>query len=283
MRGHSLVKAAADVDINVLGPLARSARDLQLALDALAGPDMLDSRLTLNLPAPRARRLRDLRIAVWSQEPGQATSHETTAAIEALASQLESEGVEVSRTARPIFDPVAAYRLYVALLEATLSAQDTAEESARKRARKTQLRIDDMSIEALTLRATDMPHREWLRLNEQRHEIRRAWTAFFDSWDVLLCPAFAIPAFPHMHAGTTWERGCSVDGCDIAYNDMLFWPGITSGIYLPASVAPIGTSNEGLPIGVQIVGPLYGDRTTIQVAGFIEQMGHGFIAPSGWE
>jgi Asp-tRNA(Asn)/Glu-tRNA(Gln) amidotransferase A subunit family amidase len=54
---------------------------------------------------------------------------------------------------------------------------------------------------------------------------------------------------------------------EIPYNDMLFWPGLTCGFHLPASVAPIGVSKAGLPIGVQIVGPLYGDRTTIQVAG----------------
>ncbi|HWF65724.1 MAG TPA: amidase [Acidobacteriaceae bacterium] len=283
MRGHSVAETAAPDDINVLGPLARSARDLQLALDSLCGPDTLDTGLVLNLPKPRARRLQDLRIAVWSQESGQATSNEITAAIEALAMRLERDGAEVSRTARPAFDSLAAYRLYVALLEAALSAWDSEEESTRKRTRKAQLRLDDMGTEALTLRATNMTHHEWLRLNEERHKICHAWAQFFDRWDVLLCPAFAVPALPHMQKGTTWERSYSVDGREIAYNDMLFWPGITCGFYLPASVAPVGKSSEGLPIGVQIVGPLYGDRTTIQVAAFIEQMGHGFVAPPGWE
>lgn len=283
MRGHSLVETIAPMDINALGSLARSARDLQLALDALGGPDTLDTGLTLNLPKPRACELQDLRIAVWSQEPGQATSNETTVAIEMLATQFERDGAEGSRTARPAFDSLAAYHLYIALLEAALSAGDSEQELTRKRTRKTQLRVDDTSIEAFTLRATDITHREWLRLNEERHNICRAWAQFFDRWDVLLCPAFAVPAFPHMQKGTTWERSYSVDGYDIAYNDMLFWPGITGSFYLPASVAPIGKSSEELPIGVQIVGPLYGDRTTIQVAAFIEQMGHGFVPPPGWE
>lgn len=283
MRGHSLVNATSPVDITVLGPLARSARDLQLALDALAGPDPLDTRMTLNMPEPHAHRLRDLRIAVWSQEPGQATSSEITIAIETLAAQLEREGAQVSRTARPNFDPVDAYRLYIALLEAALGARDSEEELARKRAAKAQLRSDDMRTDAFSLRAVDMSHSEWLRLNEQRHQIRRAWAAFFDQWDVLLCPAFAAPALPHMREGATHERNYTIDGNNIAYNDMLFWPGITCGYYLPASVAPIGRSSEGLPIGVQIVGPLYGDRTTIHVAALIEQAGHNFVAPPGWE
>ncbi len=282
MRGYSMVNAAAPVDISVLGPLARSARDLRLALDALAGPDPLDTRMTLNLPEPRARKLRDFRIAVWPQESGQATSYQTMTAIEELAAQLEREGAEVSRVARPDFNPVEAYRIYVTLVEAALSARDSEEELARKRAAKAQLTADDMSTNAMSLRATDMTHHEWLRSNEQRHKIRRAWAAFFEEWDVLLCPAFAVPALPHMQEGATWERSYSVDGGNIAYNDMLFWSGITGAYHLPSSVAPIGRSSEGLPIGVQIVGPLYGDRTTIEVAALIEQAGHAFIAPPGW-
>ena len=278
-RGHSMANTVAAVDITVLGPLARSARDLRLALDALAGPDPLDTRLTLNLPEPRATRLRDLRIAVWSHEPGQATSCDTTAAIEALAAQLEREGAKVDREARPDFDSAEAYHLYVTLVETALSARDSEDELKRKRAAKAKLDPNDVRTDALSLRATDMGHLEWLRLNERRHQIRRAWAAFFEQWDVVLCPAFAVPALPHMQEGATWERSFVVDGRKIDYNDMLFWPGIASGFYLPASVAPIGRSKEGLPIGVQIVGPLYGDRTTIQVAELIEQAGHGFVAP----
>lgn len=283
MRGHSMMNAASPVDITVLGPLARSARDLRLALDALAGPDPIDTLLTTKLPEPRVRRLQDLRVAVWSQEAGQATSEDITEAIDALAAQFEQMGAEVSRTARPAFDPVEAYRLYVLLVEAALSARDSAEELARKRAAKAQLAKDDMRTNAVSLRATDMSHNEWLRLNERRHQIRRAWAAFFNQWDVLLCPAFAVPALTHMQEGATWERNYSVNGKKIAYNDMMFWPGLTCGYYLPASVAPIGRSREGMPIGVQIAGPLYGDRTTIQVAEWIEQAGHGFVAPAGWE
>lgn len=283
MRGHSMASAASPIDITVLGPLARSGRDLRLALDALAGPDPLDSLLSVQLPSPRVQRLQDLRIAVWSHEPGQATSAEITDAIENLANQLEREGAEVNRTARPSFDPLEAYRLYLMLVETALSVRDSDKELARKRAAKAALREDDRSTNAVSLRATDMAHHEWLRLNETRHHIRRAWSAFFDQWDVLLCPPFAVPAMPHIQEGATWQRAYSVDGKEIAYNDMLFWPGLTCGYYLPASVAPIAKSREGLPIGVQIVGPLHGDRMTIQVAEWLEQMGHTFSAPPGWD
>jgi amidase len=281
-RGQSLTNATAITDISVLGPLARSARDLSLALNALAGPDPIETDLTLNLPEPRADALRDLRIAVWAEEPGQATSGETTALIEALAAELERAGAKVSRTARPAIDSGEAYQLYLTLLDAAWSGRIPEDVLARRREEKARLRPDDASADAVMLRATDLSHRDWLKLNERRHQIRRAWAAFFRDWDVLLCPAFAVPALPHMQQGATSERTYTVDGRTIPYNDMLFWPGITCGYHLPASVAPIGMSTSGLPIGVQIVGPLYGDRTTIRVAELIEQAGHGFVAPPGW-
>ncbi|MBV8615368.1 MAG: amidase, partial [Acetobacteraceae bacterium] len=191
-------------------------------------------------------------------------------------------GATLSRTARPAIDPTEAYRVYLALLNAAWSARVPEEELARQRAAKARLRPEDASADAVMLRAVDLSHRDWLHLNERRHQIRRAWAAFLREWDVLLCPAFATPALPHMQQGATWERTHTIDERAIPYNDMLFWPGITCGFHLPASVAPIGLSATGLPIGVQIVGPLFGDRTTIQVAELIEQAGHGFSAPPGW-
>ena len=85
-----------------------------------------------------------------------------------------------------------------------------------------------------------MSHRAWLRLNERRHRLRRAWTGFFRDQDVLLCPTIATAAFRHMQEGETWERRITIEGRDMAYNDMLFWPGLIGGYHLPATVAPMG-------------------------------------------
>ncbi|HVC63491.1 MAG TPA: amidase family protein [Acetobacteraceae bacterium] len=126
-----------------------------------------------------------------------------------------------------------------------------------------------------------MTHRTWLGLNEQRAKYRRAWSAFFQEWDVLLCPPIATAALPHMQEGNTWDRTVPVNGRAIPYNDMLFWPGLTDGYHLPASIAPLGFTRAGLPLGVQIAGPIYGDRTTIAVAGMLGQAWLGFKAPDG--
>jgi amidase len=283
-RGQAaLVPAAGISDISVIGPLARSARDLAPALEVIAGPDPVQDVGRVVLPPPRAVHLPDLRIAVWSSEPGQATDTETAAQIDALADFLEREGATVSRTARPGFDVTEAFHLFLRLLATALSGPATEDMLQRLRDAKARRPADDMSCDAIFERTVDMTHREWLHLNERRFQIRRIWGQFFREWDVLLCPVIATPALPHMQQGETWERRIIVDGRTIRYNDMLFWPGITCAFHLPASVAPLGASKAGLPIGVQIVGPFHGDRTTIHVAELLERHWRGFVPPPGWE
>ncbi|HME23356.1 MAG TPA: amidase [Acetobacteraceae bacterium] len=282
-RGQSLVPIAAMTDIAVIGPLARSATDLLLALDVIAGADPVQDVGTVMLPPPRAMRLSELRIAVWSSEPGQETDAETTMHIEALADFLEREGAQVSRIARPGFDVTEAFHIYVRLLTAALSGRASEELLAHMRAEKARRPADDMSAAAFFFRSVDMTHREWLHLNERRFQIRRSWGTFFRDWDVLLCPVITTAALPHMQQGETWERQVTVNGRTIPYNDMLFWPGITCAFHLPASTAPIGSTAAGLPIGVQIVGPFHGDRTTIHVAGLLERHWRSFVPPPGWE
>jgi amidase len=282
-RGHSPGPSAAPPDIAVIGPLARSARDLAQALDAIAGPDPLDAGYALALPPPRVTEPHGLRVAVWAREPGQATDPETSALIEAVGRHLADSGAEVSFEARPAFNATEAFHLYLTLLDAALSARIPPAFLEQKRQGKAALRPDDMSATAVMLRAVDLSHSEWLRANDRRAHIRRAWGAFFQCWDVLLCPVFATPALPHMRSERTWERHVPVDGRDVAYDELLFWPGITCGFHLPASVAPIGLSAAGLPIGVQIVGPWYGDRVTLSVADMLERTWRDFVPPPGWE
>ena len=276
--GDPANSAAAATDIAVLGPMARSAADLATALEVLARPDPAETGLALALPAPRATTLRGLRVAVWAEEKGHETDAETVAKLEELAAFLEREGAVVSRGARPGFDATEAFHLYLRLLDAAWSARNSEEFLMEKRRAAAMLHPEDMSADAIMVRAVDMPHRVWLGLNEQRHRLRRAWSAFFRDWDVLLCPVIATAALPHMRDGQTWERRVTVGAREVPYNDMLFWPGLTGGFHLPATVAPLGFTAAGLPLGVQVVGPVYGDRGTVAVAGMLEAGWLGFQA-----
>jgi amidase len=280
--GDPATSSAAGTDISVPGPIARSASDLAVALDILAGPDPDETLLTLNLPAPRFSSLKQMRVAVWAEQPGQVTERETTAKLLELADRLEREGATVSRTARPAFDPTEAYHLYLRLLDCAWSGRTPEEVLVRKRERVAALPVDANSADDIMIRMVDVTHRTWLGLNEKRFQWRRLWSAFFREWDVLLCPVIATAALPHRQDGATWDRKITIDGKEIAYNDMLFWPGLTCGYHLPASVAPMGLTKAGLPLGVQIAGPIYGDRTTIAAAALLEQAGLSFKPPPGW-
>jgi len=100
---------------------------------------------------------------------------------------------------------------------------------------------------------------------------------------VFLCPVGASPAQPHDHAGERWERSITVNGHRVPATDQMFWAGISCFYLLPATAVPLGFSPDGLPIGVQIVGAQYADRTTIEVAKMLETGWHGFVPPPGWE
>jgi amidase len=278
-RGHSTVDAAAMTDISVIGPMARSSRDLATALEIITGPDPDDSGLGFVLPPARTTRITELRVAVWSHEAGQATDRETVALIERAGRFLAAEGATVSFDARPAFDPAAAYHLFLSLLDAALGARMPPAMVERRRAAKAALRAGDLSANAVMLRATGMEHGTWLALHERRAKMRLAWSAFFRDWDVLLCPVIATPALAHQHEGDMASRELDIDGRTVSYSELLFWPGITCGFHLPASVAPLGLSGAGLPIGVQIAGPLHGDLTTLAVAGMLEQRWRGFTPP----
>ena len=277
--GDPATSPAAPVDIAVIGPMARSARDLAVALDVLAGPNPDETELTYVLPRPRVTDLKALRVAVWSHEPGHETGAETVAAIEALADSLERRGVTVSRAARPAFDATEAFHLYLQALDSGWSARETEAILKDKRDKLTRLDPDDMTADAVMIRATDMPHAVWLAMNERRMKFRRLWSAFFREWDVMLSPVITTAALPHMREGAPWERHLTVNGRQVAYNDMLFWPGLTAGFHLPATVAPMGFTQAGLPLGVQITGPLYGDRMTLMAAALLEQAGCVFRPP----
>ncbi len=283
-RGHAPVAdVAAPTDIAVIGPLARSAEDLQIAFAIEAGPDETETAMSYNLPAPRVAGLKGLRVAVWPEDAATHTDNEISEQILALARHLKREGAKVSLAARPGFDPATGYEVYTKLLLAALSRGLNAEERVALTARVAGYAPDDRSRRAIGDRALIMRHDEWLHVNEQRHKIRRAWGAFFHEWDVLLCPVHALPALPHRHDAPTRDLRIAINGEETPWNDMVFWPGITCGFLLPASVAPLGMTKAGLPVGVQIVGPLFGDRTTLAVARMLEKSWRGFEPPPGYE
>ena len=281
--GQALRGNVSQADISVIGPLARSADDLMLGLDALAGPDDIEAQgWKLDLAPARATRFADLRVAVMTDHPLSEVDTSITGKIEELTTFLAKQGARVSSTARPDFDLAHAHRLYITLLRATTSARLDEEAMSVWREEAARHSQDDGSYLALMARGNTLLHRDFLRGNEMRQRMRRAWAEFFRDWDLLLCPAAASPAQKHDHEGQRWERTIEVNGHRVPATDQMFWAGISCFFLLPATVAPLGLAPSGLPVGVQIIGPQFGDRTTITFARMLESAWQGFTPPSEW-
>jgi amidase len=282
-RGHALPGYVAQSDISVIGPLARSADDLALALDAMAGPDHIDGvGYRLALPAPRKKELREFKVAIMLDDPNAEVDRAVQERLTALAEFLRKKRVKVSDRARPDIDTGHANEVYIALLRAATSGRQPDDMFQRGLEMASTLKPDDQSYFARMTRANVMHHRDWLRYNEERHRMRLKWAAFFEDYDLLLCPAASSAAFPHDHEGERWERTIEVNGKRVPATDQLFWAGYSCLVYLPATVAPAGFTKGGLPVGVQIVGPQYGDRTCIAFAKLLEREFQAFVPPSGY-
>ena len=281
--GHALPGIVTTSDITVAGPLARSADDLALELGIIAGPDAIEAQgWRLDLKPCTKTKISDFKIAVMLSDPCSEVDQPVQDEIGKLAEFLASRGATVSFTARPDFSTKEAFDVYIGLLRAATSRAQSEEVFAQNRRIVAELDPNDQSYYARMLRAYVMPHRQWLEINERRHHMRHAWARFFGEWDLFLCPAAASAAFPHDQEGERHNRTVAVNGKRVPTTDQLFWAGYSGAFYLPGTVAPIGLSPDGLPIGVQIVGPQYGDYTTIAFAKLLEQDYRAFTPPPGY-
>ena len=282
-RGQALPGRLAPSDISVIGPMGRSAEDLELGLAAMAGPDEIDGAgWRLALPAPRRKALRQYKVAVMLTDPNSEVDAEVQGRLQTLADFLAKQRVTVSDRARPDVDTAEAQRVYIQLLRAATSGRQTAEEFERNLEIARRLPPGDESYYARIARANTMSHRDWLAANEARHRMRWKWAEFFKEYDLLLCPAAASAAFPHDQQGERHERTIEVNGHRVPTTDQLFWAGFSGLAYLPSTVAPAGFTPAGLPVGVQIVGPQYGDRACIHFARLLEREYQGFVPPPGY-
>jgi amidase len=282
--GQALQGRVATQDITVIGPLARSADDLELALKIIAGPDAIDARgWRLSLPPSSKKSLREFKVAVMLSADTAEVDCSVQDRIQAVADFMAKNKAKVSDTARPEIDTAKAHRVFIHLVRAATSGRQTDEVFARHLAAARDVKADDTRYEAWMVKGNTMSHREWHDWNEQRHKMRLAWDAFFHEYDLLLCPAGATAAFPHNQKGERWERMLSVNGKPQPSTTQMFWAGFMGMAGLPSTVAPAGLTAEGLPVGVQIVGPQYGDLTCIRLAQLLEKEYQGFVAPPGYE
>jgi amidase len=240
-------------DLAVVGPMARSAEDLALSMEILAGPNLLNAPgWRLELPPARMKSLSELRVAIWADDPMAPVSGEIVERLQNIGSKLANLGAKVSDTARPAFAAKDAHEAYTGILFGITGGP-----------------------------ASDLKYFEYTLLHGRRGGFRMAWQQFFREWDVLLCPISTTPAFPQDQSDLN-ARMLMINGEARPYFEQVFWAGLATLCYLPSTVFPTGLSKGGLPIGVQAMGAEFDDRTTIEFARLMANELGGYQPPPGF-
>jgi amidase len=277
----------AAVVMGVQGPLARSAEDLELALDVAAGPEVgEDTAWRLSIPPARRDRLSEFRIAMLPPIDWLPVDVEIAAALDDLGSRLGRLGCRV-KAAKPdaLGDHREHYALYLTLLAAVTSARVPAEQ---RRARLSVMRTRDDEWSRALQRGIESGAPDYVAWGGQRERYRDAWRAFFREWDVLLAPAFFVPAYPHWDkpwpdTPASIARTLDVNGEPALEELGLVYPSVATLAGQPATAFPRGLTRGGLPIGLQAIGPYLEDRTPIRFAALVARELGGFTPPPGYD
>ena len=283
-RGHTpppFPPLPLDRDLAVIGPMARSAADLSLLLDTIAGPDPLDAGTGYKLALPPARHagFKGFRVLVVDTDPVMPTDRVVRGTINALAANLEKAGVKVERNSPLLPNFAESSRLYMRMLLSFLGAFFPPEVYAGAQAAAAALPASATSLGAERLRGLVQSHRNWLMDDGARARLRAQWRELFKTYDAVICPIMPTPAYPHDHSDDQEKRRIRIDDKEHVYPDQLAWPGIATLPGLPSTALPTGFSPDGLPVGVQIVGPWLEDRTPLKLAELIEREFGGFKPP----
>ena len=278
-KGHALEGWYGDVDIAVAGPLARTAEDLTLAYDALAGPNPFDaSQWRLNLPADRRERLSEFTVALKLGDPAAPVDQAYLDALAVFADRLEAAGATVIRDRLPQIDSEAHFMLYLRLLGAALSVGMSDADAAAAVAPYADAPDDVKRIGGTRMSGTQLTHRDWLSLDNQRRIARMAFDAFFANVDVIIAPVASSAAFPKDEAGLRAFRRFPVNNVNQLENTQLFWSGYSGVVGIPSVVGPMAQIG-GLPVGYQAICGHGRDHTCLAFARAVEREIVGYTPP----
>jgi len=251
-----------DADINVFGPIARGAEDLDLLLGVLAGPEP-DRALgwRLELPAARRREAADYRVGVWFDAPDMPIDRDELAILRHAADALADAGARVE-DAHPQVDFAEQRDLFHRMIMGAVAPT-----------------MDDAEL----AEAMSGSHLAWLRDDRERARLRAVWARWFEDYDALLCPVLPVPAFPHDQERDMMSRTLTVNGVEEPYLVVTNWAGLIGVVGLPAAVPPVGRTPAGLPVGLQVVTASLRDREAVHLAGIVAAVsGGGYDVPPGF-
>jgi amidase len=275
-------------DLATPGPMARTAEDLNIMLDLLAAPGpLMGDCWTLTLPEAPQKTLGDFKVLLWTQDPMSPIDGELQAAYDELAGHLKAQGVEVTVGAPEGMSLATFVPTYMNLLGSVLSgtlkpAQRRVTAVIAKIAAKFGKKMKlGPHVDKLLTGMTQV-HADWLKNHEGRLRIARKAEKIFDKYDLVLTPVVHVPAFKHQPKPAMHKRRLHVNGMPGPYTDIFMWIAPATLMGLPATSAPVGSTKNGLPVNVQILGRKYHDKTTIKFASLLEKSFRGFVKPEGY-
>jgi amidase len=223
-------------------------------LSVTAGPENQAAKAySWALSPPRHTRLEDIRAGFVLDHDLAPVSGEVTALLSDAVDALVRAGATVVEGWPDGVDPVRNYESFGFHVQAFFAFQQPGEDFAKLS--------------------------EFMDQESRRMAARAAWNRYFNDIDVFLCPANFTPAFPHDTRPFEQRTIATPESEERPYNDQAFWVSHASLPGLPAVVAPIGRTPGGLPVGAQIVGPLYEDNTAITFAELLGDVIGGYEPP----
>ncbi|MBM0170437.1 amidase family protein [Altererythrobacter sp. C41] len=230
---------AHDGALSIAGPLARNADDLALLL-----------QLTASIPMHASgRRLADCRLLLVTDYPGSPVDAAVLGPIEAAVAALEDAGVRVERTTDLLPDLARQQQDYMKMLNVAMARGMPAPDGKRAT-------------------ATD-----WFDLLDAQARTEAAWHALFETYDFVLAPPAPVLAMPHRE-GRVFDGTLTINGREESAAAGLAWAGIATFPNLPSTVLPVGAT-DGLPCGMQVIGPRWADLDCIAAAKAIGEILHG--------
>ncbi len=280
--GHvpPLPKAKGAFDMmSVLGPLARSIDDLELAFELLKEPNIEDEQSqNRNWPKAQKRDIDSYKLAWTTSINKVQAGKETTQLIENLVQKLSQAGVKMEQSLPKIdyqkaeenwgniFGKVMGQDLPW-LIQKIVKLQQAYSYGTRSKGKYI----------AKGIGVKDQQLTEYLALRQSNID---TFHDFFKAHDFILCPMGVGPAFEHCKKGDS----IVVDGKKVDYWDMcLTYAFVANVLGIPALMVPLGTSAEGLPIGLQILGPYCSERDLLHFGRQLMPFIQGFKAPKGFE
>lgn len=266
--------------LSVAGPLARNAADLKLALEILGGPDAEDAiAYRWQLPPARGSRLTDYRIGYILDDPFCPIVPEVKKVLTDTVEAMKKAGVKMEEGWPEGVDPKTQFDTYLYLLLNALAEPLTEAESAIMRKMGASKENNVLSIRGRAF--TDPGIRIQKALAEQLGA-RAIWQNYFRTHDAFLLPTAYVPAFPHDHSTPIETRVIQTSLGPRPYIHLLNWISFATLTGIPATTAPVGKTDKGLPVGIQILGPYLEDATPIDIAGKLADLTGGFVPPKGY-